>query len=54
MPTYDVHLYAVLRFTLRGIQAESMEEACKKAEQGIHGEAFKNAQDRNHNMARTC
>lgn len=43
MPKYDVHLFAVLRFTLRGIEAESMEDACKKADQVISDEAIKNA-----------
>lgn len=43
MPKYDVHLFAVLRFTLRGVEAESMEEACKKADQVISDEAIKTA-----------
>ncbi|MGO9019628.1 MAG: hypothetical protein ACLQVJ_14890 [Syntrophobacteraceae bacterium] len=43
MPKYDVHLYAVLRFTVRGIEAESMEEACKKADELLTDEAIKSA-----------
>jgi hypothetical protein len=43
MPKYDVHLYAVLRFTVRGVEAEFMEQACKKAEQVIDAEAIKSA-----------
>jgi len=43
VPKYDVHLFAVLRFTLRGVEAESMEEACKKAEKVVNNEAVKNA-----------
>ena len=43
VPKYDVHLFAVLRFTLRGVEAESMEDACKKAEQVVSDEAIKNA-----------
>ena len=43
MPKYDVHLFAVLRFTLRSIEAESMEDACRKAEQVVNAEAVKNA-----------
>ena len=43
MPKYDVHLYAVLRFTVRGVETGSMEEACKKAEQVIDAEAIKSA-----------
>lgn len=43
MPKYDVHLFAVIRFTLRGVEAESMEEACRRAEQVVNAEAIKNA-----------
>src|SRR5271169_1509905 len=43
VPKHDVHLYAVLRFTLRGVEAESMEEACKRAEQVINNNAIKTA-----------
>jgi len=43
MPKYDVHLFPVLRFTVRGIEAESMEEACKIAEQNLSDEAIKSA-----------
>ena len=43
MPKYDVHLFAVLRFTVRGIEAESMEEACKNAEQVVNDEAIRTA-----------
>ena len=43
VPKYDVHLFAVLRFTVRGVEAEFMEEACKKAEQVVNDEAIKAA-----------
>ncbi len=43
MPKFDVHLFSVVRFTVRGIQAESMEEACKKADGVLSGEAIKEA-----------
>jgi hypothetical protein len=32
-----------LRFTMHGIEAESMEEACRKAEQAVNDEAIKSA-----------
>ena len=43
MPKYDVHLFAVLRFTLRGVEAESIKDACKKADQVVTDEAIKTA-----------
>ena len=43
MPKYDVHLFAVLRFTVRNVEAESMEVACKKAEQVVNDEPIKTA-----------
>jgi len=43
VPKYDVHLFPVVRFTVRGVEAESMEEACKKAEQVLSDEAIKSA-----------
>ncbi len=43
MPNYDVHLFSVVRFTVRGVEAESPEEACKKAEQDLCDEAIKSA-----------
>ena len=43
VPTYDVHLFPVVRFTVRNIEAESMEDACKKAEEFLTDEAIKSA-----------
>lgn len=43
MQKYDVHLFPVVRFTVRGIEAESMEEACKKADELLTDEAIKSA-----------
>lgn len=43
MPKYDVHLFPVVRCTVRGVEAESPEEACKKAEQVLSDETLKNA-----------
>jgi len=43
MSKYDVHLFPVVRFTVRGSEAESMEDACKKAEQFLSREAIKSA-----------
>lgn len=43
MPKYDVHLFAVLRFTLHAVEAETMEEACRKAEQLVNDDAIKTA-----------
>jgi hypothetical protein len=43
VPKYDVHLYAVLRFTVRRVEAKSMEDACKNAEQVVNDEAIKTA-----------
>jgi len=43
VPKYDVHLFPVVRFTVRGVEAESMEEACKKAEESLADEAIKSA-----------
>ena len=40
---YDVHLFPVVRFTVRGVEAESMEEACKKADELLSDEAIKSA-----------
>ena len=43
MPNYGVHLFPVARFTVRGIEAESMEDACKIAEQVLSDETIKSA-----------
>ena len=32
MPKYHVHIYPVVRVLVRDVEAESQEEACKKAE----------------------
>ena len=43
MSKYGVHLFPVVRFTVRGVEAESMEEACKIAEQVLSDETIKSA-----------
>lgn len=43
MPKYDVHLFPVVRFTVRGVEAESMEEACKIADESLTDETIKSA-----------
>ena len=43
MQKYDVHLFPVVRFTVRGVEAESMEDACKKADQLLSDETIKTA-----------
>ncbi len=43
MSKYDVHLFPVVRFTVRNVEAESMEEACGKAEQELSNETIMRA-----------
>ena len=43
MQKFDVHLFSVVRFTVRGVEAQSMEEACKKADRIISDEAIREA-----------
>ena len=43
MPKYDVHLLSVVRFTVRNVEAGSMEEACKTAEQDLSDETIRRA-----------
>jgi hypothetical protein len=43
VPKYDVHLFPVVRFTVRNIEAESPKDACKKAEQDLSDEAIRSA-----------
>lgn len=33
MPKYHVHIYPIVRVLVRNVEADSQEEACKKAEQ---------------------
>lgn len=35
MPEYDVHLYPVVRVKVAGVEAESPEEAARKAEESL-------------------
>ena len=37
---YNVHLFPIMRVTMRNIEANSQEEAIEKAEQGFDGSAL--------------
>jgi len=36
MPKYDVHIYAVVRVPIRGVDAKSPEEAVKKVDEEVN------------------
>lgn len=35
MPRYDVHIYPIARLTVRGVQADSPQEAIRRAEESV-------------------
>jgi hypothetical protein len=37
MPKYHVHVYPIVRVEVRDVEADSQEEACRKAEQIFNG-----------------